>query len=109
MARTSAEARYAFRLAQCLNLLGGYDKALQSDIRIVPSPPLIHLSLASLECVANISGCVLADIAFQAYYNYQWRAQDHAARLEMMDDAASRHRVFAYVLQPRLDLGLVAG
>lgn len=41
-------------------------------------------SLWRLECVANPSGCILADIAFPAYYNYQWKAQDHAARMELM-------------------------
>src|SRR5690606_8997512 len=53
--------------------------ALQNDIRVVQPPPSTGMSLARLECVANASGCILADIAFPAYYDYQWKAQDHAA------------------------------
>lgn len=57
--------------------------ALQSDLRVAHSPP--RTSVWRLECVANPTGCILSDIAFPAYYNYQWQAQDHAARLELME------------------------
>ncbi|QOW20161.1 hypothetical protein INQ41_03755 [Lysobacter ciconiae] len=55
---------------------------LVSDVRVDPGQN--RQSLWRLECVANPTGCILADIAFPAYYNYQWKAQDHAARLELM-------------------------
>lgn len=58
--------------------------ALQSDIRVVPPPARTARSLVRLECVANLAGCVFSDIAFPAYYPYQSKAQDHAARLELM-------------------------
>jgi len=60
----------------------GTSAALQHDIRVDPESR--RATLWRLECVANIGGCILADIAFPAYYNYQWKAQDHAARLELM-------------------------
>lgn len=37
-----------------------------------------------LECVANISGCILGDIAGPAYASYAWRAQDQNARLQLL-------------------------
>ncbi|MDR6992027.1 hypothetical protein [Luteimonas sp. 3794] len=37
-----------------------------------------------LECVANISGCILGDIARPAYAGYAWRAQDQNARLQLL-------------------------
>lgn len=64
---------------------GDTNNALQNDIRLVQPPSSTGLSLARLECVANPSGCILADTAFPAYYDYQWKAQDHAARLELMN------------------------
>lgn len=56
--------------------------ALGEDVRVDPGHH--RKGLWRLECVANPTGCMLADIAFPAYYNYQWKAQDHAARLELM-------------------------
>ncbi|WP_222563929.1 hypothetical protein [Novilysobacter antarcticus] len=56
--------------------------ALNDDVRVDPGHS--RASLWRLECVANPTGCMLADIAFPAYDNYQWKAQDHAARLELM-------------------------
>ena len=56
--------------------------ALEKDVRVDPGQN--RKSLWRLECVANPTGCLLADIAFPAYYHYQWKAQDHAARLELM-------------------------
>jgi hypothetical protein len=41
-------------------------------------------NLWRLECVANVAGCVLSEIARPAYADYQWRAQDYGARLELM-------------------------
>jgi hypothetical protein len=46
--------------------------------------PESSLNLWRLECVANFASCVLTDIARPAYVDYQWRAQDYGARLELM-------------------------
>jgi hypothetical protein len=46
--------------------------------------PESSLNLWRLECVANFAGCVLTDVARPAYADYQWRAQDYGARLELM-------------------------
>lgn len=56
--------------------------AIQSDIRVDPSRA--RLGPWRLECVANFAGCVHTHMAFPAYDSYQWSAQDHAARLELM-------------------------
>lgn len=37
-----------------------------------------------LECAANPTGCILADIAAPAYVQYQHRAQDQNARLQLL-------------------------
>lgn len=49
----------------------------------VPQPEASQ-SLWRLDCVANFVGCVLADIGAPAYRDYQVRAQDHGARLDLM-------------------------
>lgn len=55
---------------------------LQQDQRIPHPGPAPGLT--RLECVANPAGCVHAQVALPAYRDYQWRAQDYAARLELM-------------------------
>ncbi len=56
--------------------------ALQNDVRVHPSRE--GESLWRLDCVANVAGCVLSDRAFPAFYQLQWSAQDHAARLDLI-------------------------
>lgn len=40
------------------------------------------------ECIANISGCILGDIAGPAYARNAWRAQDQIARLQLLSTLA---------------------
>ncbi len=56
--------------------------SLRDDIRVNPGSS--ESSLLRLECVANPIGCGFSHVAFSAYYNYQWVAQDHAARIELV-------------------------
>ena len=46
-----------------------------------------------MECVANLAGCILADIAAPAYAGYGQRAQDGGARLDLLRGIASLHGV----------------
>ncbi len=41
-------------------------------------------SLARLDCVANAIGCILSDMAGPAYTEYAARAQDQAARIQLL-------------------------
>lgn len=46
-----------------------------------------------MECIANLAGCILADIASPAYVGYGQRAQDGGARLDLLRGIASLHGV----------------
>lgn len=50
-----------------------------------------HRPLLRMECVANLAGCILADIATPAYVAYGRRAQDSGARLDLLRGVASLH------------------
>src|SRR3546814_11520781 len=46
-----------------------------------------------MECIANMAGCILADIAAPAYAGYGLRAQDGGARLDLLRGIVSLHGV----------------
>lgn len=46
-----------------------------------------------VECIANLAGCILADIAAPAYVGYGKRAQDAGARLDLLRGVALLHGV----------------
>lgn len=57
------------------------------DWRREPRPRL------RMECIANLAGCILADIASPAYAGYGRRAQDGGARLDLLRGIASLNGV----------------
>lgn len=59
----------------------------KSDWQQEPRPRL------RMECIANLAGCILADIASPAYAGYGRRAQDGGARLDLLRGIASLHGV----------------
>lgn len=48
-----------------------------------PLPSFAPTPRYGFDCVANLSSCLLADIAWPAYRSYALRAQDHGARLRL--------------------------
>lgn len=49
-----------------------------------PLPPPVRLPRFGFECIGNLAGCTLADIAAPAFRSYLVRMQEHGARLRLL-------------------------
>ncbi len=75
-----AAAQHALNLSRACT--GGADGALAEDRPLREAHPARRLM--RFECVANLAGCILMDIAEPAYADYGVRMQDAGARISLL-------------------------